>query len=168
MGINIKTYISKIACVVAMSLAICGCSRENSLEADLQQAEMSVAQGDMRAASSILRHIVKDGKNLSGLPASKLARLSLIYMQIADSMDQSENVALATQCYNQAFTADPDSATQFYSSVSPEHTRYTVMLSALSGNQNNADSIPEFADDAFGNDMAEDSIASHSHDATQH
>ena len=91
---------------------------------------MAIANGDMRAASSAADHIVGN-RNLSDLSANQLARLSIIYMQMADSIDREDSVGQATQCYKQAYDANSDSATAFYLSLNPDKMRYAVMLKAL-------------------------------------
>ncbi len=129
---RIKDFIKVILAIVMPATLAAGCasSQEDQMEAELRDAEMAVAQGDMTSAKSIARHI-SDGKNFSGLSARQLGRLSLVYMQMADSADQSENVGAATECYRQAFATDADSDQSFYSEVGPEHTGHAVMLGAI-------------------------------------
>lgn len=108
----------------------CTSTQEDQMETELREAEMAVAQGDMTSAKSIAQNI-SNGKNFSGLSARQLGRLSLVYMQMADSVDQPENVGAATECYRQAFATNADSAQRFYSEVGPEHTGHAVMLGAI-------------------------------------
>lgn len=142
-----KTYLYLIITFMLATHMI-GCSGASSFEKDLQQAEIAITNGDMRAAESIVAHITKNGSKITGIPVNQLGRLSLIYMQLADSTNQSENVGLATQCYNQAYQNDADSAEMFYLSVPPEHTRYTMMLQALSNSGHSNDSINLYDDNS--------------------
>lgn len=149
-----KINISIIASAILILSAAYSCGNSTTdIEQQLQRAEMAVAQGDMTAARSAAEHLIGDD-NLSTLPASKLARLSMVYMQIADSMDQDSNVAIATDLYRRAYEANPDSAAMYYSQISPEHMQYATMLSTLVSNIDNPydmsrDSINAMHDDSL-------------------
>lgn len=125
-----KTFIHTIIIAAAALLAACTQAETDTTEATLQEAEMAIAQGDMTAATNVARRLSGD-KNLSGLSARQLGRLSLIYMQLADSSDQADNVAAAADCYRRAFTQNADSAKAFYAGVEPEHTARAAMLSSI-------------------------------------
>lgn len=121
------------AIIMALTTTSCQENRDQTNEA-LRDAEMALDQGDMRTAASVTQHLVGD-KNLSGLTPRQLGRLSLIYMQLADSSDhsnQSEHISSATACYRKAYELDKDSAAEFYNQVSPEHTSRVMMLSNIS------------------------------------
>lgn len=143
--------------VVALSLASCWGSSD-AVEEDLQQAEMAIAQGDMRSASSIANHIVGD-RNLTDLTPRQLGRLSMVYMQLADNTDPADYVASATDCYRRAYAADEDSATAYYSGVAPELTRYALMLTRIVNGSRRAltDSIAA-GDTIYTLDTPEDSL----------
>lgn len=121
--------IAAIGAMIAM-LPACSGSTAEGVEHDLQQAEMAVAQGDMRAARSVADHLTH-GRDYVDLSPRQLARLSLVYMQIADNGDAGSNVSMAADCYRKAFEADRDSAAAFYSNVKPEHIPYAVMLTSI-------------------------------------
>lgn len=106
------------------------CSSDGSVDEDLRAAEMSIANGDMQAAESVVRHLA-GSEHFSELDTKQLARLSLIYMQMADSLDREDNVGLAANCYRMAYEANSDSASEFYATLSPEHMPYAMMLRAL-------------------------------------
>lgn len=129
---RLKLFLKVIVLAIVPLACSAGCSAvaEDQMEIELRDAEMAVAQGDMTTAKSIASHI-SNGKNFSGLSARQLGRLSLVYMHLADSVDQPENVGAATECYRQAFETNADSATKFYSEVGPEHTGHAVMLGAI-------------------------------------
>lgn len=127
-------HFTAIITVIMLALTATSC-RENRDQTDeaLRDAEMALAQGDMRAAESMTDHLVGD-KNLSGLTPRQLGRLSLIYMQLADSSDhgdQSDHISSATACYRKAYELDKDSAAEFYNQVSPEQTSRVMMLSNI-------------------------------------
>lgn len=107
------------------------CSSGSSIEDDLRTAEMALANGDMRAAESATQHVV-GSENFSGLTSKQLARLSLIYIQMADSLDRETNVGQAANCYRRAYEADRDSAADFFSTLESDQIPYAMLLRALS------------------------------------
>lgn len=119
----------------SLSLLISSCSDKSSPDAELRAAEAAIANGDMTAASAVAQRLT-DHHNLSGLSARQLGRLSIVYMQIADSLD-SGTVASATDAYRRAYRQNPDSARAFYSSLPADKAQYSMMLSAIVDNQDN-------------------------------
>lgn len=119
-----------------MAMAACSvsCSSGVDAEAILQQSEMALARGDMQVASSVASKLSND-ENLSGLTAAQLARLSMVYMQLADQDEQADGASKAADCYRRAFKANADSAAAFYSALPSEKAQYAMMLSAIVGNQ---------------------------------
>lgn len=122
----------------ALSISLGSCTGSADIESQIRSAEMAVAQGDMTAARSVAAHIV-DKENLYTLPASQLARLSIVYMQLSDyDTDESENsVSTAAALYRQAYEVDADSAALYFSVVTPDKQPYVQMLSTLVGNIDN-------------------------------
>ena len=121
--------------VICVLLIFWGCSGRTSseIESSVQDAEMAVAQGDMESATSIATKIT-EGKNLSGLSAEQLARLSIVYMQIADADDSAsdDNIAMAADLYRQAYITNPAQADSFYNENSDvDKMRHIVKLSTL-------------------------------------
>lgn len=112
------------------------CSGNTDVDETLRTAEMAIARGDMTAATSVARTLT-DSTSLSKLSPRQLGRLSIIYMQLADSVDNVENVAIATDAYRRAFNADSDSADEYYSSLNSDKLPYSMMLQALTGSQDN-------------------------------
>lgn len=138
-----------IAAIAALiSLAACGNS-SGSVTDSIRDAEAATALGDMEAARSIAMKITDE--NLSHLSAKELARLSLVYMQIADSTDRENSIASATDLYRRAFEADPDSAQAYYGELGPDYYSYIALLKTLTGKIDNpynplADSIDHESD----------------------
>lgn len=120
-------------CCLAVCWSCSGSAVEKN-DADIREAEMAIAQGDMRAAESVTTHIM-GSPDTAHLTPSQLGRLSLVYMQLADSTDQGDNVAMATDCYRRAYSANADSARAYYNNVAPEHTPYAVMLATIVSSQ---------------------------------
>lgn len=139
------------AIAAIMALASCGGSGSSASEA-LREAEAATALGDMEAARSVAMKITDE--NLSQLSAKDLARLSLVYMQIADSTDRENSIASATDLYRRAFEADPDSAQAYYGELGPDYYPYVALLKTLTGKIDNpynplADSIDHESDAAL-------------------
>lgn len=136
-------------CLSCLAWACSGNGNESAID-DLREAEAAVAVGDMEVAKNVASKVI--GKSsLSSLPASQLARLSLVYMQIADSTERESSIAQATDLYRRAYQANPDSAAAFYSEVNPEQYTYVAMLRTLVGHLDNpynpeADSLEEYHD----------------------
>lgn len=144
------TKIITIAC--ALIIQACAPSSREEVEIVIRDAEMAVAQGDMISAGSIAEEITGN-KNLSGLTADQLGRLSMVYMQIADSMDYDDNLSRAADFYRQAFSADSASADSFYRNIDQEKFSQARMLATFVSSIDNAGKIDLFADT-----IAEDTI----------
>lgn len=126
------------AMAAALSITLGSCSGATDIESQIRSAEMAVAQGDMTAARSVAAHIV-DKENLLTMPASQLARLSIVYMQLSDydTDDSESSVSTAAALYRQAYDTNSDSAAHYFSVMPPEKQPYVQMLSTLVGNIDN-------------------------------
>lgn len=127
----IRKYLILTSMIVAMLCYQSCISNENHTEKDLQQAEISLIHGNIADAARIAKHI--NERDTDTLTCRQLGRLSLIYMQLADSVDTDDNIGLATELCRRAFAMNVDSATLFYSSVSQQQTPYAIMLTAIVG-----------------------------------
>lgn len=128
--------------------AACTGNDTRRFDDDLREADMAVAEGDMTAASSIARRL--SDEHIDALTARQLCRLSILYMQISDNGNQSENISRATDCYRKAFETDPDSARDYYRQLGPEQTANAQMLATIAGSigsnpteEAETDTIPE-------------------------
>lgn len=117
--------------VAAAALIASGCGGSVDVETELQGSEMAIADGDMETASAMASHITEN--SAAGLSAKQLARLSIVYMQIADSIDNDTNVATAAEYYNRAYASNADSAELYYTSLPSEKIPYAMILSNISG-----------------------------------
>ncbi len=146
-------FIVTLVCATALIVASCGKSARNEAAEGLREAEAAVALGDMEAASSVATKVIGP-ENLSNLSATELARLSIVYMQIADRTERESSIAQAADLYRRAFASNPDSAAAFYADVNPDLYPYVTMLKTLVGHLDNpynpeADSLGEIHDDHF-------------------
>lgn len=121
----------------------CGCSDKATEAANrLAEAQDAIAVNDVDAAIHIL-HNLNDLKDEKGLTVSQLGRMSILYMQLTDRTDDSDNVDYAVNCYREAFALNPDSARAFYSSLPREDDKYVIMLAGISGNIDNPPSLED-------------------------
>lgn len=128
----------KAALLSLATLFAVACSGSADIDSQIRSAEAAIAQGDMVAARSVASNLLGND-NLTGIPASQLARLSIVYMQLADSdtSDSQSNVSTAAGLFRKAFEANADSAARFYNSLPPDKLPYARMLSTLVGNFDN-------------------------------
>ncbi len=141
---KIKYMIFSLLCVAAVS---CG---PGNIDTELQSAEMAIAGGDIAAATSIAGHLCDD-RSLTELSAKQLARLSIVYMQIADSVDVDGNVATAADLYNRAYEVDADSAENYFMSLPSDKIPYAMILSSIKNSRTAyyPDSLEVHADSVF-------------------
>lgn len=132
-----------IAAILVLT-ASCGISSGEVVD-NLRDAEQAIARGDMKAAQSAGDYILGN-ENYSGLSASQLARLSMVYMQLADSVDQTSNIRKAADLYDRAHSLNADSAAEVYNNLPPDQLQYYAAMTEYSANRKSPvslDSIPE-------------------------
>lgn len=147
---EIKYVVCALFCLLAMS---CG---PGNIDTEIQSAEMAIARGDITAATSIANHLC-DNRNLSDLSAKQLARLSMVYMQLADSADVDSNVATAADLYNRAYEMNADSAESYFASLPSDQIPYAMILSSIkeSRTAHYPDSMDQHADSVFATQFPE-------------
>ncbi len=131
-----KHFTFHIPSIIAGTIlfAMSACHSSTDVEYELQSAETAIAHGDIKAATSVA-NTLSDSIATPHLSAKQLARLSIIYMQIADSAENGINVAKATDIYRKAYRVNPDSAAQYYSALPAEKAQYLMMLSSIVASQ---------------------------------
>ena len=77
----------------------------------------------------------------------QLARLSMVYVQVADSLDQEGNTNRAADFYDMAYKANSDSAEAYYRSVEPSRLQYVETLANHSANRANPVDISNLPDE---------------------
>lgn len=144
---------------ISISAIIASCSGAMSVDvADtVRQAEQAIAKGDMAAAQSAGDYLLGD-ENLSSLSASQLARLSIVYMQLADSVDQQSNINKATDLYDRAIKLNADSAADYYNNLSPDHLQYYAAMAEHSARRISPPSLDSIPDEAAAMHLQEDSL----------
>ncbi len=150
---------SRLTAIIVAFAAFAACSGNmspESIEETLRQAESAIAKGDMTVASSVAANIA-DSTSVGNMSVSQIGRLSMVYMQLADSIDQSANTETATDLYDRAFRVNADSARQFYNSIEPEHMQFVETMTGNSIARRNPidiNSLP--ADSDFNDDFFQD------------
>ncbi|MFA4086431.1 hypothetical protein [Paramuribaculum intestinale] len=145
---HIRTFTLLTTLTAILIATSCSSDDTRRFDDELRQADMAVAEGDMTAATSIARRL--SDEHLDAMTAGQLCRLSILYMQLSDDGNQSENISRATDCYRKAFATDSDSARQYYSQLGPEQTANAQMLATIAGSIGTAlpgeaetDTLPE-------------------------
>lgn len=126
-----------------------------SIETTLRDAEDAVAIGDMASAESVVAYLTNDPELPARMSSTQLARISMIYMQVADSIDQEGNTNRAADFYDMAYKANADSADAFYRAVEPSRMQYVETLSNHSANRANPvdiSSVPDEMEENLHND----------------
>ncbi|MDE6826875.1 MAG: hypothetical protein K2J18_08950 [Paramuribaculum sp.] len=118
------------AAALLLTAFLTSCHSADGVEEDLRLAEMSLAEGDMASAHSIADRLT-DGKNMSGLSAKQLARLSLVYIQLADGEENNDLAVNATELYRLANNANSDSVADYFQSLSSAEENYATLLHHL-------------------------------------
>ncbi len=135
-----------VAVAVVLLTAACSQVTREEIETSLREAEMSVASGDMEVAASVGKHLMSDD-NVKHLTATDLARLSMMYMQMADNGNADENTDMASELYRKAMAMSADSVSAYYQSLPSDKLQYADMLQAISSiDSRQPDDIPDYAE----------------------
>lgn len=118
------------AAALLLTAFLTSCHNAAGVEEDLRLAEMSLVQGDITTAHSIADRL-SEGENLSDLSAKQLARLSLVYIQLADGEENNDLAVNATDLYRRANTANSDSVADYFQSLSSSEADYATLLHHL-------------------------------------
>lgn len=121
----------KTAILAAATAAIMAACTPQSTESQLRQAEDAIIAGNITAATSVARHLTTP-EAMQKLSATQAARLSLVYMQIADSTDYDSNIATAVELYRHAMHTGPDSAHHYFQSIPSDKIPHLIILQNIS------------------------------------
>lgn len=110
-------HLISIVTITALGAAATACSYTPQAAEELRNAELAIADGDMTAARSVADRLVGT-PSLDDLSARDLARLSMVYMRMAeDENDNTTLVATAADLYRRACRENADSARAYYMSL---------------------------------------------------
>lgn len=135
-----------IAGVLSIATACHNKLSSADIENSIRQAEQYLAIGDMEAAYSAISHLENPKAPIS-LSATQMARLSMVYMQIDDTIGSDHNTELATDYYDRAYKQSADSAEAFYRTVSPDQMQHVAAMAARSWSRNNTVDISSLPDE---------------------
>lgn len=123
-------------------VAVAGCGNSSDAGQQLRDAELALAEGDMTAARSVADKMLGPS-SLQGLSAIQLARLSMVYMHMAEEEnDNTALVATAGDLYRRACRANADSAEAYYSSLSAADEMLAAQLSHIVAATDSAGVLP--------------------------
>lgn len=125
--------IAALTCALTLLTGACSSSASKDIDQTLNTAETAITQGDIATAASAAAHL--GSNNYAGMTAKQLAQLSIIFMQIADSVDNEANVQSATELFRLALEQNEDSANAYFRMLPSEKTQYHMMLSSIVANQ---------------------------------
>lgn len=132
---RIKPYVRYIAGMLAgVCVMLSLCSSESNHNDNLDNAQVSIDNNDYRTARSICDDVLdKESKN-DPADAEIMARLSVLYMKLADHNDMSDkedNLDYAYECYERAFDIDSVKARHYYLSLSMEDMPQVALLESI-------------------------------------
>lgn len=115
-----------IAGLATLLLSACT-SHSGTVEQELQTAETALTAGQMQTARSAADHLTQTADSAE-LTASMLARLSMVYIRLAEHPDYTDMAVSAVNCYRKAFELNPDSAKVYFDNLDPEQTPTAAFL----------------------------------------
>lgn len=143
--------ITNLLAVSVMAVAAAcshGTLSSESIEQSIREAEAAVIAGDMTAAQSAASFFTNDTLSHKNMSATQMARLSMVYMMLADSLDQEGNTNRAADLFDMAYKTNSDSARTFYQGVNHEQMQYVETLSNHSANRAHPVDISKLPDEA--------------------
>lgn len=108
--------------ILSVAAAMTGCSAGHSSAADIDATTDAAVECLSRGNVSEARRIADSlcAADTTVMSARQLARMSILYMQIAETGDDPAPAEQAIQCYRMARRANADSADAYYSTLAPE------------------------------------------------
>lgn len=97
----------------------------------ISDAENFIARNDYKSAQKISDDVMVE-IDIDDASVLSLCRLSMVYVKLSERLNEVENMAIATKCYNAAVEKDADSVAMCFSELSVEDVQYAEMLRTLS------------------------------------
>ncbi len=129
--------------VIALVFIGSACGGAAETENAIRDAEMALANGDMEVATSVADHITNSSADASNLSATQLARLSIVYAQLAEFSNDDTNTAVAVNYCRAALKENADSTEAYYSQLPPDQVGYARALMLIVQNIENPRDISE-------------------------
>lgn len=127
-----KNLLTTIA-ILALTLAMGACAKSAPAQL-VEQAEMALANDDIEGARACCNEL--SDMTDAAISPSLLCRQALVYAQLAENGDDSQDMAAAAQCLDKAFAISADSVADFYLSVDVECKAQLELVKALTSHSN--------------------------------
>ena len=146
-----KNCFLKLFFLLVIPFMAWSCAGGDDAAERISAAETAVNEGDYSRAQSLCTPLVSE-QGRKGLTETQLGQLSILYMRLSEHGDEEENIAVATQCFRDAFKMSADSLNAFFSTLQLEDQRHFVLLKRIGSSLDNpmdlseklaADTIPD-------------------------
>ncbi len=140
-GPSIRKIIARGFGIFILGTVAWSCGGESSVDRSLSEVETAITENNYAAASKIAEGISTSTGEPGYITARQAARLSIIYMQLADHENEDTNTAIAVNYCREALKENTDSAEAYYTSLPTDQTAYVSALMAIVQNINNPGEI---------------------------
>lgn len=123
-----------ISIVGMLMLSMASCISSTNYKESLDSAQISIESEDYRMARSICDEVFDQQMDSEEGDASVLARLSILYMKLADHnemTDREDNLDYAYECYEKAFSIDSLEAREYYKNIGIDDMPQMVLLESI-------------------------------------
>lgn len=122
-----------------MLLISISCNQEQKYD-NLMLAEEYLSTGQYEQAQTECDLLINE-KPLIEFTTYQLTQLSIMYMKLAERLNEETNIATATKCFLTANDINRDSVSEYISSLPVEDERHMNMLQTLLYGINTPDSV---------------------------
>ncbi len=128
-----------ISIIIALLLISISCNQEQKYD-NLMLAEEYLSTGQYEQAQTECDLLINE-KPLVEFTTYQLTQLSIMYMKLAERLNEETNIATATKCFLTANDINRDSVSEYISSLPVEDERHMNMLQTLLYGINTPDSV---------------------------
>ena len=117
-----------------VDVAMAPCIPSTNYKESLDSAQISIESEDYRMARSICDEVFDQQMDSEEGDASVLARLSILYMKLADHNEMTgreDNLDYAYECYEKAFSIDSLEAREYYKNIGIDDMPQMVLLESI-------------------------------------
>lgn len=139
--ITTRHTIARQATTLLTAALLFSCGGESSVDKSIGDAEIALIENDYGSAATTAEKIAATAGEPGYMTARQAARLSIIYMQLADHANEDTNTAIAVNYCREALKENSDTAEAFYAQLPPDQIAYGRTLMALVQNINNPEEI---------------------------
>ncbi len=127
--VRLTVFLFALICFLSVS-----CSSESNYKENLENALFSIENNDYKTARSICDDVFNKESKSEEKDAELMAKLSVLYMKLADHNDMSDkedNLDYAYECYEMAFEIDSVKASNYYMSLGMEDMPQVALLESI-------------------------------------